>query len=739
MGGARQIEFSPQGTNVNNNNLDIIGIINVINRRKWLIIALLLLSLIASAVIYKYLPPIYKATATLMIERQESGTTSELNVLVAGERLALTYSQIISSRPVLEQVISNLNLELSVGELENMITVTPVQDTQLVRVSVTGPSADQVVTIANSVCEAFITYIDGLSAANYAQALSDVQTSIDLKLGEINNIQMEIDNQNLLKAELETELTGLELQWSENQDTYRTLLQNIQSLKLTITENANKVRVVEPAHVQESNPPYVASLLLYFDKEIVTGNADYTGEISDLVSQIYGPMLERESLLEEVITRLGLVDSPASLQAQISYNAIRDTQFMELYVRDNDSSRAILIADTIAEIFIEQNQARLSEPYNERLSGLETELNTLTADMEQVQADISTNSSNMIPIDLEIERLETEQSSKNLDLRELQNNYDQLVLEASRSSNTVVISESAVHASEQVQNRIVYVGLSVLMALFIGLGLAFLLEQLDDRIRTTEDVASLIDFKPIGAIGHIEKGKSELILGSNSSPYIAEDFGKLSGAIRIAIKEIPLKKILVTSPHPGEGKSFVAANLAIILARTGAEVILIDADFHRSRISDLFGLDNRKGLSNLIQSNIKGNLLKKTLYPKLNVLTCGAKPDNSLELFSSPALGNVLDTFTWTADVVLIDCPPILTLADTTFLAPLVDGVLLVIKSGLTDSKSAMEAMAILKNSNLKYLGVVLNDVSYRPKSYYKYYEPYLKKQTKETKENKKE
>jgi capsular exopolysaccharide synthesis family protein len=706
------------------NELDLIWIINVIWRRKWLIIGLLALAIFVSGAVMLYLPPTYKATATLMIEPSEKSTTSEINVLMAGERLALTYSQIIVSLPVLEQVVEELKLDITAGELERTITVQPIQDTHLLRVSVTNASPIWAVLQTNAIAEQFISYVDTLAAESYKKSLGYVQENIDQKQAEIDDVLVDIETQNNQHAELESILTELELQLTDNRDSYQILQQNAQALELSITQDTNKIHVVEPAQIENPGgyPPYTAVLLLFIDQDFISTNIASTEQLSTLIAQIFGPMLLRATLLDTVINQLELSDSPETLQERISFATIPGTQILELRVRDEEASVAIQIANTIASVFIEQLQRTLAEPYFVRLRAIESELNELTVQMADIQSEIKSISTSKSAVESELERLNNELTTKYMDRRELQNTHDQLVFEAERSANTVVISEPASQPSKQSQNSILYIGLSSIIACGLGAGLAFLLEHLEDKVRTQEDVAILLDQKPIGAIGHIEKGKDKLILGTNYSPLVAEDFRKLSAIIRPAIEGVPLHKLLVTSPNPGDGKSTIAANLALVLAKTGSKVLLVDADLHRPQLDKLFDIESNRGLSGLLSSNRNTTPIQITQHPNLMVLPCGDLPDDAIELLSSPKLGNALDTLAAKADLMIIDCPPILTLSDASFLTPLVDGVLLVINSGRTERKAAVEAMALLKMAKIQFTGIVLNGITTRSHSYYHYY-----------------
>jgi non-specific protein-tyrosine kinase len=707
------------------NQLDIIWILNVLWRRKWLIIGLVFLALVTSITVVRQLPPEYQASTTIMIEQSKSSNLNEYSMLMAGERLALTYSQIITSRPILEQAIADLNLSLTVEELEEKITVQNISNTQLIKITVTNASPHQVYMIANAIAETFIEYIETLTADNYARTLSDIQQSIDDKQSEITRIIPQIDSQNQEKADLQADVARLETLLTDNRNNYQILQSDAQNLELTITQLNNKIRVVEPAHtdIPTGYQTYTASLMMFFDQDIIAGSSNNSGRISDLILQVYGPMLEREYLLNEVIDRLGLRTTSAALGAKISYAAIPNTQFLQLNASDTDSSQAILIVSTVADVFIDQNLSSLSEPYTVRLTNLESDMSEITTHIDQIQEELNKNNSLIIPIDLYLERLLSELNTKYSDLRELQARHDQYILEAKQSTNSILITEPATLPTAQSKNNLLYVGMTIVVAGTFSVGIAFLLEQIGDKVRSKQDIKTLLDQNPIGLIGHIEKGKNKLILGLNSSPRVAEDFRKLGALLRPAMEDVPLRKLLVTSPSPGEGKSTVAANLAISLAKTGRTVILVDADLHRPQLEYLFSIQGEKGLSEFLSTKRKIVPLVETDYQNLRLLTSGEPPDDATSLLNSPKLGNVLDDLASKARVLIIDCPPILTLADASYLTPLVDGVLLVIEAGKTKRKSVVEAMALLKMTDIPFIGVVLNNVASQPGSYYRYYE----------------
>jgi capsular exopolysaccharide synthesis family protein len=721
--------------------VDFTWILNVITRRIWLIICLLILAVAAAVLIAIKLPPMYRATATLMIEPSQSKTTNELNVLMAGERLALTYSHIINSRPVLEKAITELNSKITVSELADQTSIQPINNTQLIQLSVTNPSSDQAIILANSIARSFLTYIKSLATENNNQGLDNNQKSIDLKLSEINSIISSITAQNKLKADLEAQLFNLQLQQSQKKDDYQLLQQNTQSIEMTEFENSKMIYQVEPAYISSIGPQasYVATLLIFFNKDIIiTGNPEVTTKISDQIIQVYGPMLARDSLLSNVITKLSLNETPATLSKRISYEPVNNTQFLRLNVKGDEPNQAILIANTIADFFIVQRQSVLTKPISNKLSSLKSQMDEAINQLSKIQDDINKNSANAIPINLEIERLESELASKYVDLRDLQTNRDELSLQAVSDANAIVLTEPAANAKNLIQNNFIYAGLFLFLAMIACVGFVFLIENLDDKIRTQADILAILDTKPIGMISHINKSSDKLILESNSSPYISEEFRKLSAVIRPVMKDLPMKTLLITSPQPSEGKSLVASNLGLVFAKTGSQVIIVDADLHRPRQHAIFDVDFKEGLSDCLSPNFinpqhetqkhtatEGHILyrlKATKSPNLRLLTSGLMPDEPAELLSTPYLEKVLINLSDMADLVIVDCPPIVTLADASFITPFIDGVLLVIRSGVTKRKAVVDAMTILKNVEIKFLGIVLNDVVVQQDSLYHHY-----------------
>lgn len=198
----------------------------------------------------------------------------------------------------------------------------------------------------------------------------------------------------------------------------------------------------------------------------------------------------------------------------------------------------------------------------------------------------------------------------------------------------------------------------------------------------------------------------------NPRSYVAEAFRILRTNLHFSTLDYNLKSLLVTSPGPAEGKSTVTANLAAVMAQTGARVVLVDCDMRWPEQHRLFNLPNDAGLTNVLVGSMEvSEVLRNTRLPSLKILPSGPMPLNPAELLGSAKTGRVLDELTQMADIVLIDSPPALMVADAAILSSMVDGCVLVIKTAETKIEAVKQAKQRLEKANARIVGAVLNAV----------------------------
>jgi capsular exopolysaccharide synthesis family protein len=208
----------------------------------------------------------------------------------------------------------------------------------------------------------------------------------------------------------------------------------------------------------------------------------------------------------------------------------------------------------------------------------------------------------------------------------------------------------------------------------------------------------------------------ELLINADTRSTLAESYRQLRTSVLLSALGDALKTILVTSSQPSEGKTTVAVNLAISLAQDGANVLIIDADMHGSRLHSLFELDNEQGLSTILSGEIiegeMTDIIKRHDASGLHVLTAGPEPLNPAELLGSEQMRTLLAKVESTFTHIIIDSPPVGVLSDSAIVSPIADGVLFVVRSNKVSSEAARQSLKLLNFVGARVVGVVLNDVS---------------------------
>jgi len=300
--------------------------------------------------------------------------------------------------------------------------------------------------------------------------------------------------------------------------------------------------------------------------------------------------------------------------------------------------------------------------------------------------------------------------------------------------------------------RAMIIGLSLLLALGCGVGLAFLIEYLDDSIRSTEDVENLLHLPSVGVIPLLDTPKQKRLFSPSSksasishngngakqevlltdiekhSP-LAEAYRHLRTSVLLSTAGRPPRTLLITSSMPSEGKTTTAVNTAMSLAQTGARVLIIDADMRRPRLHSIFNLKNDTGLSALLSREVSGAEITSAIQhdeeSKLFILTAGPLPPNPAELVGSEQMLKLISAVTSTFTHVVIDSPPVAAFTDGVLIAAMVDGVLLVVHSGKSSRKVVARARKLLQDVGARIIGVVLNKVEAAGSNSYYYYSGY--------------
>jgi tyrosine-protein kinase Etk/Wzc len=275
--------------------------------------------------------------------------------------------------------------------------------------------------------------------------------------------------------------------------------------------------------------------------------------------------------------------------------------------------------------------------------------------------------------------------------------------------------------------------LAVIMGLVLGIGLAFFFEYLDDSVKNADDVQAVVDLPVLGTIGRYAVNQNGFPASRRFLPALrdsksqaAESFRTFRSNLLFSAVDRPHRSILFTSPLPEEGKTTCAANLGICLSQLGKRVLLVDADLRKSVMHRTFNSRRSPGLADVLVEqewqNALDQAIQNTEVPNLDLLASGRTPPNPNEMLGSEKMGRLMDFLGGRYDFVLFDTAPLLAVSDAVVMARRVDGVLLVVRGGRTSRGSLQNGVDVLSQTGARILGVVLNDVDFKRERYYYYY-----------------
>jgi succinoglycan biosynthesis transport protein ExoP len=371
----------------------------------------------------------------------------------------------------------------------------------------------------------------------------------------------------------------------------------------------------------------------------------------------------------------------------------------------------------------------LRRAYNQQMS-VTTEQNRSQIQLNVLRQDLTTN--------------KQEYDTLRQRLRELENSQ-------TGSQNNITVTNRARVPHEPVgpaRGRTII--LAFLLSLGVGIGLAFLLDYLDDTLKGVDDVDRYLHLPSLALIpanrgertrligrraGATAEGDPTLALAltSDARSPSAEAYRHLRTSLLLSSAGQPPKTILVTSSQPSEGKTTTAVNTAITLAQTGAKVLIVDCDLRRPRVHSNFGVSNARGLTNYLSGERDLNSLIQPYesLPNLYLLTSGPIPPNPAELLGSMEMRRLLDDLSERFTHIVIDSPPAISFTDASILSTLVDGVMLVVHGGRSSRAIVGRAKQQLVDVGANIFGVVLNNVRVDSPDYYYsgYYSSYYSNQ----------
>lgn len=468
------------------------------------------------------------------------------------------------------------------------------------------------------------------------------------------------------------------------------------------------------------------------------------------LAQTYAQFVRTSNILEGTIEALSLPFSIDQLRSNITTSVVSNTSLLVITVNYTNPVVVADIANELARQLVEQSPTNLTSEQqaqvtflNEQITLLNQQITASRDELEQVRQSLeSADDSNR-------ETLTAERNRILESINQSQATVAQFVATIAslqqRTNSLDVVEEARVPSTPTGTTPIQSATFGLMLGAILAMGAVLLIEYLDDTVRSTEDAANLLALPVLGSIIQFGKSASEysrmLLTSFPSLSPVADGYRTIRTNLLYAINEKNKLVIAVTSSSPQEGKTITTSNLAVALAQTGLQVLIIDADLRRPQIHRSFDLDNSVGLTTLLFADplqhklvdtsklpsVLRESIQKTDVPRLYVMASGFIPSNPTEILGSVVMRRWMEYLVRAGlfDVIIIDTPPVLAAADTLVLAKNINAkVLIVVQAGKTRRAAVLRTKNQLQQLEVPLLGVVVNRINQRDEEYgyYNYY-----------------
>ena len=715
----------------------------IFKKRFWWFLVTVVVTLVVTGIYLYFATPIYEASSTIKLEPK--GTSSVSDIF---SQAAMGYSgtskdlstefELIKSRSNIEKVIKdldltkylqdhtspsafskllekssadkkNVDLQQVVSSVQSWINVSPVKDTQIAKISVQSPDPTLAANIVNDLAKVYNNQLAQFAKKQYSLKASFIESqipSVEKDLTNVENTIREFKEKNGI-FELSSEADWL-LKAITSYD------QQINTLELDLAATSAQIQGTQ-------------KLLMNVNQTIVSAT---TVSSNPIVSQLKSKLVDLKIQLSGVESLYPPTDQRVkSIKKQIQE---AETQ-LEKQVTNIISSHVVTVNPLYQQL------------YNQIISAeAKTQVTQTTLEaLKKIRATYESKLKTLPLLEQELADFERQLKVKeNLYTLLLEKLEETKISEAGITGNSEIIDTAYVPTKPIKPNKKLSLAIGGTLGIFLGLLIVFIVEYADRTLKEEEDVERISDGIPI--IGRIPlldlKNKEHEI-------FIAEDpTSPSSEAVKIAVTNVlyssteKIKKILVTSPTPGDGKTIICGNMAQAFAQNGEKTLIVDLDMRRPRLEKAFGISERakKGVTNCIVSNLDVEEVLVHIDDNLDILPVGPLPPNPTAILTSKKIKNLIESLEKEYDRIIFDTPPMLAAADAGIVSHLTDGVVLVVKMGKTARDSLKLALSNLTKSKSKVLGLVLNGISSKNSSYYYYYYYYTEESGKKKKKRRK-
>ncbi|MEN9518007.1 MAG: hypothetical protein RLZZ381_595 [Cyanobacteriota bacterium] len=698
-------------------------------KRRWVPALVTFASIVGVAAAGSFLlPEIYEAEAELLIESDNTSrltgledSLGKVEGLTIDSNPVTTQARVLQSRPVVQQLVKDLNLRDGEGKLlkyedilENL-TIEPIVGTDVLQVSYKNKNPEIAALAVNKLIELYIN----------ADALNNSSSST--AAGKFIKQQLPQVEANLRQAEAN-------LREFKNANRTASLREETTANITSINSVANRLDEVM-AKAENINARYdrlsLQLNMTWQEASAVSALSQSVG-VQKVLEQLQGVKIElaqkRNYLSNQAPQVITLREEEADL-----------TKLLNQQIANTLGSSGENVLSKVNILSLgELKQAQIAEFADLGLQkeGLEKEIVALTNTKNAYQQK-SDELPRLQEQQRELERkVEVAQSTFQTLLKKSQ---DTGIIEQQKIGNVRRVSDAEIPEDPVAPRKKIIVAGAGIIGIFFGLIVAFLLDIRDETIKDTQEVKRLLPYPLAGVvpdINLIDEDRQLLLPGSLNAnaqltnlamvnmtlPPIREAFYNLQLELNLLDSNTANKVILVTSAIAGEGKSSVSANLAVAQAQCGKKVLLIDGDLRRPTQHILWELLNASGLTEVLEQKIAWVHAVTEMMPNLDVMTSGNIPKHPISLLNSSMMRSFILSASDRYDCIIIDAPPVVGLADSKILGKLADGLLFVVRPGVANYASVEAAREVLADFNVLGIvanGVDLNNESYGYESYY--------------------
>ncbi len=749
--------------------IQVLDYLLVLRKRMWLIIGITILATALAVLYMARQPDIYPARARVQVDLEDTsgyGATPKVSSIIVGSTSDPVYFntqlQILTGRALLRRVAKTLKLEHDQSFLrsptagrstwESVVRMFGLKSDSFVTAA--GRELPRVGTIADDVSEESleeVTKLDGFVGAMQAGLSIDPVKENRTQVKETRLIDINFAHGDPMAAAKVANTIAEVYVRSNLEKKVRGGSSAGDFLHRRIAQLQSEIRVSEEKLIEYSRAHEILSL------------EPSQNTVVDRLTNLNRHLLEAENDRKLTEARYDAVIAPGAAEAMVEKD---NGQILAAQSRLSDLRQQrvkLLVQDTekmpeVQEITkqIEELERQINESRDGAVTLLTTNLRTQLRQAvarEQTLRDAfekqrkETLTQNQAAINYRIIQQEIVTNKSLLDSL-LQRSKENDVLLAGIANNVYIVDYATKANAPIGPKRFQGVALAFLLSLSAGIAIALLINYFDDSLQSVDEVERALHLPALATVPVVGGGlrprrflpsafgglqlrnghngdRPELLLNGHSNPSLAEVYRHLRTTVLLSTPGRAPRTLLVTSSTPAEGKTTTAINMAVILARTGASVVIVDADMRHPRIHDIFNIDNTVGLSSILSSDIETvdavSLVQKDEENGIFLLPSGPLPANPAELLGSEQMIRLLEKLGGTFKHIVIDSPPVTYFTDSVLLSTIVDGVLLVVQAGRTSRQIARRSRRLLQDLGARIFGVVLNQVKVDSSNYYRY------------------